>query len=147
MITIKHCTVVAGDILAHTLTHIHREASVLEASKLMRKSATTELLVTDEINGMLFPIGMLTANDIVTHVIAAGLDPAVFTTGDIAWPGMAAGSRVDSNFGRPQCMGQNISEALAVLDDEGRLVGTVRLDEFMVSGDVTEISVHLPTQQ
>jgi CBS domain-containing protein len=147
MITIKQCSVVAEEILAHTLTHIHREASVLDASKLMRKSATTELLVTDEINGMLFPIGMLTANDIVMHVIAAGLDPAVFTTGDIAWPGMAAGSITDSDSERPQCMRQNSSEALAVLDDEGRLVGTVRLDEFMVNGDVTGISVHCPTQQ
>ena len=78
------------DIINHKLAHVDREASVLEASKLMRKSGTTELLVVDNANGTLLPLGIVTANDIVTRVIAVDLDPAVLTTGDIAWSGMAA---------------------------------------------------------
>jgi len=70
---------------------------VLEASKLMRKSGTTELLVTGVANGMLLPIGIVTANDIVTRVIATGLDPAVLTAGDIAWSAMAAAKTADSD--------------------------------------------------
>ena len=72
------------------LTHIDREASVLEASKLMRTSGTTELLVVDKANGAIFAFGIVTATDIVTRVIAAELDPAVLTAGDIAWSETAA---------------------------------------------------------
>lgn len=70
------------------LAHIDREASVLEASRLMRTSGATELLVVDKAHGAPFAFGILTANDIVTRVMAAGLDPTVLTTGDIAWSGM-----------------------------------------------------------
>jgi CBS domain-containing protein len=72
------------------LTHIDREASVLEASKLMRTSGATELLVVDKAHGAIFSFGIVTATDIVTRVIAAGLDPAVLTAGDIAWSEAAA---------------------------------------------------------
>jgi len=67
------------------LTYIDRNASVLEASKLMRQSRATELLVVDKAAGSPFTFGFVTANDIVTRVIATGLDPAVVTAGDIAW--------------------------------------------------------------
>ena len=69
----------------NTLTHVDRETSVLEASKLMRKSNLTELLVVDKSHGLPFVFGILTANDIVRRVIATELDPAVLTAGDIAW--------------------------------------------------------------
>lgn len=72
------------------LTQIDREASVVAASKLMRRSGTSELLVIDQSNGLTLAFGILTANDIVTRVIAAGLDPAVLTAGDIAWSEIAA---------------------------------------------------------
>lgn len=81
---------VDGAITESKLTQIDREASVLEASKLMRKAGTSELLVVDRSNHLLFAFGILTANQIVTRVIAAELDPAVLTAGDIAWSEMAA---------------------------------------------------------
>ena len=71
------------------LVHIDRETSVLEASKLMRLSGATELLVVDQANGTLFSFGIVTAKDIVTRVIATELDPAVLTAGDIAWSDLA----------------------------------------------------------
>jgi len=81
---------VNGQITQDNPTYVDRETSVLEASKLMRNSGATELLVTGETNGMRLPLGIVTASDIVTRVIAAELDPAVLTAGDIAWFGMEA---------------------------------------------------------
>jgi len=130
MIMIHRTNITSGEIINHKLTHVDREASVLEASKLMRKSGTTELLVTVEANGMLRPLGILTAKDIVTRVIATELDPAVLTTGDIAWPGSAA----DTGDGPADVLRRSQDsqcEALAVMDGDGRLVGTVRRDEFV----------------
>jgi len=77
-----------GDIVGLNLVYVDQEASVLDASKLMRQTGATELLVIDRSRGTLLSFGIVTANDIVTRVIAAGLDPAVLTTGDIAWSGM-----------------------------------------------------------
>jgi CBS domain-containing protein len=129
MIMIQRTNITSGEIISQKLTHVDREASVLEASKLMRKAGTTELLVTVEANGVLRPLGILTAKDIVTRVIATELDPAVLTTGDIAGPGLAV---ADSGVGAAEKLRRSQDshcESLAVLDAAGRLVGTVRCDE------------------
>ena len=82
----EHRKVISDEIMKSNLTHIDRNASVLAATRLMRKSGATRLLVTAEVGGELSAFGVLTAKDIVTRVIAAELDPKVLTTGDIAWP-------------------------------------------------------------
>jgi CBS domain-containing protein len=131
MITIPESGVTSDEIRSRQMTHVDREASIFDASLLMRKSRVAELLVTGEVNGTLHPIGVLTADDIVTRVIAAGLDPAVLTAGDIAWCGMQA-APVDCGDGkRVRRSKKNHGEALAVTDGDGRLVGTLRRDEVM----------------
>lgn len=129
MITIRHADVTGGEIMNYKLTHIDREASVLEASKLMRKAGTTEFLVTDKSEGILHPLGVVTARDIVTRTIAAELDPAVITAGDIAESGTTAHT-AKSDAGSSWRSPEHPNEALAVLDDEGLLIGTLRLDEI-----------------
>jgi CBS domain-containing protein len=112
------------------LTYIDREASVLEASKLMRKSGKTELLVTDQVDGMLLPLSIVTANDIVRRVIALDLDPAVLTTGDIAWSGLEDADPSDDDAMRILHTQLGRGEALVVMDAEGRFVGTLRPAEI-----------------
>ena len=129
MITIQHSEVASGEIWSHKLTHIDCESSVLEASKLMRKTGTTRLLVTDRSKGLLHPLGMMTANDIVTRVMGAGLDPAVMTSGDIAESGLSSADTIGDEAAIFWRSG-NGNEALAVLDGEGRLVGVMKLDDL-----------------
>jgi CBS domain-containing protein len=59
------------------------EASIVEASRLMRERGATELLVLGQIDGEPRRLGIVTEHDIVTRVLALGLDPAVVTAGDI----------------------------------------------------------------
>lgn len=84
MLTIVNSENLAGEIATHNLIKVDGNTSVLDASKLMRKSGMSELLVTREANGRLWAFGVVTASDFVTRVMAAGLDPSVLTTGDIA---------------------------------------------------------------
>jgi len=140
VITILDSNLMGGEIINHQLTQVDREASVLEACKLMRKAGTTELLVTDKGSGMLRPLGILTANDIVKRVIAAELDPAVLTTGDIALSGIIATASTDSDAESLRSTQRNNCEALAVMDSDGRLVGTVRLEEV-----IGRLSLHTGT--
>jgi CBS domain-containing protein len=84
MFTIQQASATSYKGNHDTLPNVDRDATVLEACRLMRRTGSPELLVTEEANGTLFPVGILTASDIVTRVIAMELDPAVLTAGDIA---------------------------------------------------------------
>jgi CBS domain-containing protein len=74
-----------GENARGSLIHVDRELSIVQASRLMSESGAEELLVTDQAEGALVAVGIVTARNIVTRVIAAGLDPEVLTAGDIAW--------------------------------------------------------------
>jgi CBS domain-containing protein len=63
---------------------VHCEASLLEASRRMRQCHASELVVLAETDGKPRALGVVTASDIVTRVVALGLDPGVLTAGDIA---------------------------------------------------------------
>jgi CBS domain-containing protein len=130
MIMIQNADLMGSEIINHKLTHIDCAASVLEASKLMGKSGAAELLVTGEASGQLVSIGIVTASDIVTRVVAAELDPSVLTIGDITWTGVPGTDSTDARqVEREELAHETSDEALAVLDGDGRLVGTLRLHE------------------
>jgi CBS domain-containing protein len=129
MIMIHQTKLSGSEITHHKLTHIDCAASVLEASKLMGKSGSAELLVTAETSGQLVSLGLVTARDIVTRVVAAELDPAVLTMGDITWSGIPCIGPTDSLAEQAHLANEAGDETLAVLDGNGQLIGTVRLHE------------------
>jgi len=129
MIMIHQTNLSGSEIINHKLTHIDSAASVLEASKLMGKSGAAELLVTAETGGQLVSLGIVTASDIVTRVIAAELDPTVLTMGDIAWSVPPSIDSADNLAEQEHLENEASDEALAILDGNGRLIGTVRLHE------------------
>jgi CBS domain-containing protein len=87
VLNIERSADLASEIARSHIAYLDKEASVFFASKLMRESGATQLLVTEVANGVFVAVGIITAGDIVTRVIAAGLDPAVLTAGDITWSG------------------------------------------------------------
>ena len=100
MSNIQKQAVMDGESVESTLTQVDHQASVLEGSRLMRNCGTNELLVVDKSRRGHFTFSVLTANDIVTRVVAAGLDPTVMTMGDIAWRGAAIADGAAGNGGR-----------------------------------------------
>jgi len=65
------------------MVFVHRDASLIEACRLMRACRTTELVVVTEAGGCAVPLGKVSARDIAMRVVALELDPSVFTAGDI----------------------------------------------------------------
>jgi hypothetical protein len=63
---------------------VHRDATIVEACRLMRACHTIELMVVTEGGGRAEPIGKVNARDIALRVVALGLDPSVVTAGDLA---------------------------------------------------------------
>ncbi|HEY0335978.1 MAG TPA: CBS domain-containing protein [Burkholderiales bacterium] len=123
--------VAANEIDRHKPAPVDRDVSVLEASRLMRSSGSDELLVTDKAAGALVPLGIVTARDIVTRIVAAELDPAVVTAGDITW----ARSPADANDGTAppslHLVPEDNSDVLALVHSDGRLAGVVTIEELM----------------
>ena len=111
------------------LAYVERELSILEASRLMRKSGAAELLVTDGAEGTLLPVGVVTARDIVTRIVAAELDPSVLTAGDISWSDeLGATSRRAEKL---QLQESGDGTVFAVLDSAGAVAGMLTLDEMV----------------
>jgi CBS domain-containing protein len=122
---------VANDIGHRKPAPVDREVSVLEASRLMRSSGSDELLVTDRAEGRLVPLGIVTAHDIVTRIVAAELDPAVVTAGDITWAGSPARRSADTAPSSLHLIAEDNTDLLALVHSDGRLAGIVRVEELM----------------
>ena len=60
-----------------------RDATALEAAKLMRQHCVADVLVIEERNGARVPVGIVTERDLVVEIMAPELDYMVITLGDI----------------------------------------------------------------
>ena len=98
---------------------VEPETTALVAAQLMRKHHLGALVVVDA-KTKTHPIGILTDRDLVLELMAEGLDPAIFTAGDI--------------------MSVNL-----VLAADGQLVGIVTLEDVLelLSRELAELAAGL----
>jgi CBS domain-containing protein len=106
------------------------DTTAFVAAQLMRKHHIGALVVIDakEKN---CPVGVLTDRDLVLALMAEGLDPTLFTVGDImsiepvvAHPDMDAMDAV-------QLMRMHRVRRLVIVDGPGRLVGIVTMEDVL----------------
>ena len=105
--------------------------SVEAASFAMRRQKVDQVVVTERGADTNVPIGILSANDIVTRVVAVGLDCSVVTAGDLLW---APPARASTNDTVPQALDRLAAagaHALPLVDGDGRLVGVISLDDLL----------------
>jgi CBS domain-containing protein len=110
---------------------IDREASVGAASGLMHDQRVDEVVVTEELNGKPIPAGIISARDIVTRVLACGLDPTVVTVGDILWSRPSAGRLSDGVLETLQRLCAAGSEVMPIVDGDGRTAGVVSMEDLL----------------
>jgi hypothetical protein len=118
----------AFELSKRRLAYVNRELSILEASRVIRTSGAAKLLVNDPREGTLLPVGVVTARDIVTRVVAAELDPTVLTAGDISWSDPTAASAQADNL---QLEESGDGTVFTVVDSAGAVAGTLTLDEMV----------------
>jgi CBS domain-containing protein len=124
-------TLSIGELVSRNPVCVGRETTILGVSKLMRSSQVGELVVADQPKEAVVPIGMVSARDIVTRIIATGLDPRVFTAGDITWSGSTRATVTDSVFDALRILQATRSNAVTVVDRRGCLAGVVTLDDLL----------------
>jgi CBS domain-containing protein len=110
---------------------IDRDTTILHACRLMRNHHAETVVVTDQPDGLLIPIGIVSAQDIVTRVFATGLDPKVMTAGDIAWAETDAPDRSRNISRALQQLEIPEDDALPVLDREGGVKGAVAMSDLL----------------
>lgn len=108
-----------------------RETTITAASRLMREHHTGDLIVLDDLVDERRPAGMITDRDIVTKVIAAGLDPARTSVGAVMTsPLVIASAREDTSSALERMRSHGVRR-LPITDDHGRVIGIVTLDDLL----------------
>ena len=119
-----------ADIASAMVAVVEPDTTAFVSAQLMRKHHVGALVVVDTAEKSR-PVGVLTDRDLVLSLMAEGLDPELFTVGDImsvapivARPEMDAMDAVE-------LMRSNQLRRLVIADEAGRLAGIVTMEDIL----------------
>lgn len=118
------------DFATDTVVVADPETTALAAAKLMRKHHVGALVVVDGLESNR-PVGIVTDRDLVLALMAEGLDPEVFTAGDIMSVELVTASAALDAMDAVQLMRANRLRRIVIVDDEGRLAGIVSMEDLL----------------
>jgi CBS domain-containing protein len=72
-----------GDICSRNVIHVSQQDSVLDIVRIMQEQHVGSVVVVDDLDGEIRPLGMITERDLVLEVLAAKINPSVVTAEDI----------------------------------------------------------------
>jgi CBS domain-containing protein len=118
------------DIASAMVAVVEPDTSAFVAAQLMRKHHVGALVVVDAAEKNR-PVGILTDRDLVLSLMAEGLDPELFTAGDImSVEPILAGPEMDA-MDAVELMRSNQLRRLVIVDEAGRLVGIVTMEDVL----------------
>lgn len=120
-----------GELCTRQVVVAPRNASVLDAAKLMRQHHVGDIVVTDEIAGRRQPVGIVTDRDIVLEALAQELDAISLSTGDIMSSDLITVRENEGVFQTIQLMRAKGARRVPVVNSEGSLVGIVSVDDLV----------------
>lgn len=108
-----------------------RDTTVLEAARLMREKHIGDLVIVDDPNDELTPVGLITDRDLVVKVLGTELSPGKTRVGEIMrTPLVTASDAEDSNVAITRMRNHGVRR-LPVTGRHGKLVGIVTLDDLL----------------
>ena len=110
-----------------------KTTSVAAAAKLMRVFGEHALLVSDEKDGRSFAVGILTERDIVCGIVGVAADASALTVADIMSTDFGTVRENSSVFDTVRLMYEEGLKQVAVIDDNGGLVGIATTDHMFES--------------
>lgn len=112
---------------------VDADQTVKAASFAMRRQKIDRVVVMQRGGAPGAPLGILSASDIVTRVVALGLDASVVTVGDLLWAAPARARVSDTVPEALERLNAAGADALPVVDGEDRLIGVVSLEDLQVA--------------
>jgi CBS domain-containing protein len=103
--------------------------SVLEAARRMRDRRVGTLVILDDTDK---PVGLLTDRDLVLRVVAAGGDPRATSVAEVMTEHPKTVSERTPIESALSLMRSGSFRRLPVVNDDGKLVGIVSLDDVLV---------------
>jgi CBS domain-containing protein len=118
------------DFASTVVAVVEPETSAFAAAQLMRIHHVGALVVVDAIEKSR-PVGIVTDRDLVLALMAEGLDPEVFTAGDIMSVGLVLASPEMDAMDAVALMRAHRLRRLVIVDDAGRLTGIVTMEDIL----------------
>ena len=109
---------------------VEPETAAVVVSQLMRQHHIGALVVVDA-QEKSRPVGIITDRDLVLELMAQGLDPAVFTAGDIMSVNLVNATAEMDAMDAVELMKTHRLRRLVIVDEAGRLTGIVTMEDVL----------------
>ncbi|HPL63981.1 MAG: CBS domain-containing protein [Syntrophales bacterium] len=130
-----------GDICNRDVVVVRRKENIIEAARLMRSYHVGDVVVVEDMNGNVMPVGILTDRDIVVELIAKEVPlDSVFVEDIMTLNPVTA--RSDSGvWDTIQCMRTYGIRRIIVTDERGALIGILSIDDLLdlLAGELTDV--------
>lgn len=118
------------DFATSVVAVVEPETPALLAAQLMRRHHIGALVVVDA-QDKTRPLGIVTDRDLVLELMAEGLDPAIFTAGDIMSVDLVLASPEMNAMEAVALMKLHRLRRLVIADAQGRVVGIVTMEDVL----------------
>lgn len=120
------------DVATAAVAVAEPETTALVVAELMRQHHIGAVVVVDTYDKGR-PVGIVTDRDLVLELMAEGLDPAVFTAGDIMSVNLVTANATLDVMAAAQLMNAHRVRRLIITDDAGMLTGIVTMEDIFES--------------
>lgn len=120
-----------GQICNRDTVIVRKEDSIIEAAKLLREFHVGSVVVVEDTAGGVKPVGILTDRDLVVEILAAELDPATVSVGDIMSYELTTAREEDGLWDVLQRMQSKGVRRVPVVNAEGLLAGILTSDDLL----------------
>jgi signal-transduction protein with cAMP-binding, CBS, and nucleotidyltransferase domain len=121
----------AGELCNRHVITASRNTNIYEAAQLMRDKHVGSLIITEQKDNCIEPIGILTDRDIVVEVLAENVAPETVNVGDIMTSAVIKVSEEDSILDTAQRMRARGVRRVPVVSNQCELLGVLALDDIL----------------
>ena len=123
--------------------------SIVATAKLMRQSHVGSVVVVEDVDGFVKPVGVVTDRDLVLEVLAAELDPETVTIGDLVSYALVTAHEDDGIWETIQRMRIKGIRRMPVVDAQGALVGIMAVDDLLeiLAAELSEVAKVMAREQ
>lgn len=120
-----------GDLCNRDVVIIDKEASVVDACRLMREFHVGDVIVVEGQEGKRRPIGILTDRDVVVELIAEEVDFSAVAIKDVMSFELLTAREEDEVMDAMEHMRSRGLRRLPVVNQSGTLVGVLTVDDLI----------------
>ncbi|MDQ4144259.1 MAG: CBS domain-containing protein [Actinomycetota bacterium] len=119
------------DIMARAPQTVSKDASLIEAARLMRDADVGDVLVVDRSSNL---VGIVTDRDIVIRAVAEGRDAAATPVMEVASEDLVVASPRDTLDDAERLLRDNALRRLPVVEN-GKVIGVVSIGDLAIERD------------